>query len=106
MIQLCLESRRSYVLVCYGIIVSRRSYNYVGVAFSVELANGGCISAFKWNGGSEFKGKRWDDTLPTDSAVCFNCDIVGLFRYQTTNRKVFLVVPLRQQNIIIIIIVR
>lgn len=34
-----------------------------------ELAKGGCMSEFKWNGGSSYKGKDWDDSLPTDCAV-------------------------------------
>lgn len=34
-----------------------------------ELARGGCMSEFKWNGGSNYKGKDWDESLPTDCAV-------------------------------------
>lgn len=34
-----------------------------------ELAKGGCMSEFKWNGGGKYKGKDWDDSLPTDCAV-------------------------------------
>lgn len=34
-----------------------------------ELSNGGCMSEFKWNGGSSYNGKEWDISLPTDSAV-------------------------------------
>lgn len=34
-----------------------------------ELAKGGCMSDFKWNGGSSYNGKDWDYSLPTDSAV-------------------------------------
>lgn len=34
-----------------------------------ELAKGGCMSDFKWNGGSSYNGKEWDYSLPTDSAV-------------------------------------
>lgn len=34
-----------------------------------ELAKGGCMSDFKWNGGSSFNGKEWNDSLPTDGAV-------------------------------------
>lgn len=40
-----------------------------------ELAKGGCMSEFKWNGGSNYKGKEWDDSLPTDCAVSLD----GLF---------------------------
>lgn len=34
-----------------------------------ELAKAGCMSEFKWNGGSSFNGKEWDDSLPTDCAI-------------------------------------
>nr|CAD7589196.1 unnamed protein product [Timema genevievae] len=34
-----------------------------------ELAKGGCISEFRWNGGGNFHGKPWEDHLPTDSDV-------------------------------------
>ncbi|XP_032674619.1 transmembrane protein 209 isoform X2 [Odontomachus brunneus] len=33
------------------------------------LANGGCMSEFKWNGGGSHNGKEWDSSLPTDSAI-------------------------------------
>lgn len=36
-----------------------------------ELEKGGCMSDFKWNGGSTYNGKDWDYSLPTDSAVSF-----------------------------------
>jgi len=35
----------------------------------VDLSRSGCMSAFKWNTGGEFKGKPWEENLPTDSAV-------------------------------------
>lgn len=34
-----------------------------------ELAKGGCMSEFRWNGGSNYNRKDWDESLPTDSAV-------------------------------------
>jgi hypothetical protein len=34
-----------------------------------ELAKGGCMSEFKWNGGSSYNGKEWEESLPTDSAI-------------------------------------
>ncbi|RZB39699.1 transmembrane protein 209 [Asbolus verrucosus] len=34
-----------------------------------ELTRGGCMSEFKWNGGSSYNGKEWDESLPTDSAI-------------------------------------
>jgi len=39
--------------------------------FHTELGSGGCMSTFKWNSGSDFKGKVWEENLPTDSAVSF-----------------------------------
>ncbi|ENN71498.1 hypothetical protein YQE_11792, partial [Dendroctonus ponderosae] len=34
-----------------------------------ELSRGGCMSEFKWNGGSKFNGKEWDESLPTDCTI-------------------------------------
>ncbi|KAJ8382867.1 hypothetical protein SKAU_G00036450 [Synaphobranchus kaupii] len=34
-----------------------------------ELAHSGCMSSFRWNAGGEWKGRKWDTDLPTDSAV-------------------------------------
>ncbi|KAF5270860.1 hypothetical protein FQA39_LY08305 [Lamprigera yunnana] len=34
-----------------------------------ELSRGGCMSDFKWNSGSTFNGKEWNDSLPTDSEI-------------------------------------
>ncbi|CAG9834640.1 unnamed protein product [Diabrotica balteata] len=34
-----------------------------------DLAKGGCMSEFKWNGGGKYNGKEWDESLPTDCAV-------------------------------------
>lgn len=34
-----------------------------------ELTKGGCMSEYRWNGGSSYNGKEWDESLPTDSAV-------------------------------------
>ncbi|XP_035171670.1 transmembrane protein 209 [Oxyura jamaicensis] len=34
-----------------------------------ELSQGGCMSSFRWNGGGDFKGRKWDTDLPTDSAI-------------------------------------
>lgn len=39
------------------------------VVFYAELGSGGCMSTFKWNSGGNFKGKVWEENLPTDSAV-------------------------------------
>ncbi|KFV15235.1 Transmembrane protein 209, partial [Tauraco erythrolophus] len=34
-----------------------------------ELSQGGCMSSFQWNGGGDFKGRKWDTDLPTDSSI-------------------------------------
>ncbi|NXQ83725.1 TM209 protein, partial [Nyctibius grandis] len=34
-----------------------------------ELSQGGCMSSFRWNRGGDFKGRKWDTDLPTDSSV-------------------------------------
>ncbi|XP_036373923.1 transmembrane protein 209 [Megalops cyprinoides] len=34
-----------------------------------ELAHSGCMSSFRWNGGGDWKGRKWDTDLPTDSAI-------------------------------------
>ncbi|XP_065574212.1 transmembrane protein 209-like isoform X2 [Artemia franciscana] len=34
-----------------------------------ELAGGGCIGAYRWNSGGSFKGKDWDENLPTDTQI-------------------------------------
>ncbi|NXO03671.1 TM209 protein, partial [Rhinopomastus cyanomelas] len=34
-----------------------------------ELAQGGCMSSFRWNRGGDFKGRRWDTDLPTDCSI-------------------------------------
>ncbi|XP_005140823.2 transmembrane protein 209 isoform X2 [Melopsittacus undulatus] len=34
-----------------------------------ELSQGGCMSSFRWNRGGDFRGRKWDTDLPTDSAI-------------------------------------
>ncbi|NXC17455.1 TM209 protein, partial [Corythaeola cristata] len=34
-----------------------------------ELSEGGCMSSFQWNGGGDFKGRKWDTDLPTDCSI-------------------------------------
>lgn len=46
-----------------------------------ELAKGGCMSDFKWNGGTTHNGKEWDYSLPTDSAVNSTNNFYFLFLY-------------------------
>ncbi|MGH0136347.1 UNVERIFIED_CONTAM: hypothetical protein FKN15_032027 [Acipenser sinensis] len=36
---------------------------------NVDLAHGGCMSSFRWNGGGNLKARKWDTDLPTDSAI-------------------------------------
>ncbi|XP_025027448.1 transmembrane protein 209 isoform X2 [Python bivittatus] len=36
-----------------------------------ELSQGGCMSSFRWNRGGDFKARRWDTDLPTDSGGAF-----------------------------------
>ncbi|ESO02150.1 hypothetical protein HELRODRAFT_188596 [Helobdella robusta] len=39
-----------------------------------ELNSGGGLSCFKWNGGGEMRGgRRWEEILPTDSALLMHC---------------------------------
>ncbi|KAM6095563.1 transmembrane protein 209-like isoform 1-T4 [Chlamydotis macqueenii] len=34
-----------------------------------ELSQGGCMSSFWWNRGGDFKSRKWDTDLPTDSSI-------------------------------------
>ncbi|XP_077982118.1 transmembrane protein 209-like isoform X2 [Glandiceps talaboti] len=34
-----------------------------------ELAKGGVMSDFHWNGGTDYKGRKWDQDLPTDCVI-------------------------------------
>ncbi|XP_044735341.1 transmembrane protein 209-like [Chrysoperla carnea] len=34
-----------------------------------ELAKGGSMSEYRWNSGSTFNGKQWEDHLPTDAML-------------------------------------
>ncbi|CAH1977536.1 unnamed protein product [Acanthoscelides obtectus] len=34
-----------------------------------ELAKGGCMSEFKWNGGGSYNEKPWNESLPTDCKI-------------------------------------
>ncbi|XP_032810333.1 transmembrane protein 209 isoform X1 [Petromyzon marinus] len=34
-----------------------------------DLADGGCMSAFRWNGGGDYRGRKWDADLPTDAVM-------------------------------------
>lgn len=39
------------------------------VARLEELATGGCLRLYKWDSGGSFKGKAWDQELPTDGQI-------------------------------------
>jgi len=34
-----------------------------------DLATGGCLRLYKWDSGGTYKGKRWDQELPTDAHI-------------------------------------
>ena len=36
---------------------------------STELAGGGCLSAYRWNGGGNWKGRTWNQDLPSDPQI-------------------------------------
>ncbi|XP_018795793.1 PREDICTED: transmembrane protein 209 [Bactrocera latifrons] len=37
-----------------------------------DLAEGSCISDYRWNSGAAYHGLKWDEHLPTDSAILFH----------------------------------
>ena len=37
--------------------------------FVIDLAEGGSIVNFKWDSGGSWKGRKWDQDLPSDSQV-------------------------------------
>ncbi|KAF4520811.1 hypothetical protein B566_EDAN002389 [Ephemera danica] len=41
--------------------------NYIVMRIK-DLAQGGCMSNFRWNSGGSYNGKPWDESLPTDCA--------------------------------------
>ncbi|XP_075161880.1 transmembrane protein 209 [Haematobia irritans] len=43
-----------------------------------DLAKGSCIADYRWNSGSEYHGLKWDEHLPTDSAIIFHLFCVYL----------------------------
>lgn len=34
-----------------------------------ELAKGSCLTEYRWNSGGTFKGKEWNNELPSDAVV-------------------------------------
>ncbi|TMW52904.1 hypothetical protein DOY81_002020 [Sarcophaga bullata] len=43
-----------------------------------DLAKGSCIADYRWNSGAEYHGLKWDEHLPTDSAILFHLFCVYL----------------------------
>ncbi|XP_077120547.1 transmembrane protein 209 isoform X2 [Ranitomeya variabilis] len=54
------------VIVQYLDITPNQEYLFERIK---ELSHGGCMSSYRWNGGGDFKGRKWDTDLPTDSAI-------------------------------------
>ncbi|KAM8972946.1 transmembrane protein 209 [Pelodytes ibericus] len=54
------------IIVQYLDITPNQEYLYERIK---ELSHGGCMSSFRWNAGGDFKGRKWDTDLPTDSAI-------------------------------------
>ncbi|CAJ0967358.1 unnamed protein product [Ranitomeya imitator] len=54
------------VIVQYLDITPNQEYLFERIK---ELSHGGCMSSYRWNGGGDFKDRKWDTDLPTDSAV-------------------------------------
>lgn len=40
-----------------------------------ELAKGSCLTEYRWNSGGTFKGKEWNNELPSDAVVSILCFI-------------------------------
>ncbi|XP_055378828.1 transmembrane protein 209 isoform X2 [Condylostylus longicornis] len=38
----------------------------------IDLGKGSCIQNYHWNSGSSYHGTKWDEHLPTDSAILFH----------------------------------
>ncbi|XP_063782816.1 transmembrane protein 209 isoform X2 [Pseudophryne corroboree] len=54
------------VIVQYLDVTPNQEYLFERIK---ELSHGGCMSSFRWNRGGDFKGRKWDTDLPTDSAI-------------------------------------
>uniref|UniRef100_A0A667GEQ3 Transmembrane protein 209 n=1 Tax=Lynx canadensis TaxID=61383 RepID=A0A667GEQ3_LYNCA len=54
-----------------------------------ELSQGGCMSSFRWNRGGDFKGRKWDTDLPTDSAIIMHHFVQTPNKPDVTNENVF-----------------
>ena len=38
-----------------------------------ELARGGAMSGYRWNGGGSFRGREWSEKLPSDAEIAMHC---------------------------------
>ncbi|XP_072003602.1 transmembrane protein 209 [Engystomops pustulosus] len=54
------------VIVQYLDVTPNQEYLFERIK---ELSHGGCMSSFRWNGGGDYKGRKWDTDLPTDSVI-------------------------------------
>lgn len=48
------------------------NYNFYFCYFQIyisELAKGSCLTEYRWNSGGTFKGKEWNNELPSDAVV-------------------------------------
>ncbi|XP_018106491.1 transmembrane protein 209 L homeolog isoform X1 [Xenopus laevis] len=55
-----------HIIMQYLDVTPNQEYLYERLK---ELSHGGCMSSFRWNSGGDFKGRKWDTDLPTDSAI-------------------------------------
>ena len=37
--------------------------------FATELGQDSCMGAYRWKSGSDYRGRRWDQDLPTDAQI-------------------------------------
>ncbi|KAJ4448217.1 hypothetical protein ANN_10231 [Periplaneta americana] len=54
--------------VSYPMIIISIKINMVSHCVA-ELAKGGCMSEYRWNGGGSMHNKDWEEHLPTDAAI-------------------------------------
>ena len=39
------------------------------LSFFVELGQDSCMGAYRWKSGSDYRGRSWDQDLPTDAQI-------------------------------------
>ena len=57
-----------YIFICTYIYTHIYIFSVV-CFFTIDLAQGGCIGLYNWDGGCSNKGKPWGEHLPSDAAV-------------------------------------